>query len=92
MALGFSAPIRADYNCLNFSVVDHIWGEGRGGFQTVKKRKDLGKVFTRSFQTSRFKYPAATFSHPDDPGGLSLGKKTWVHKTLTPPPSINLYR
>lgn len=51
--LAFSAPIRADYNCLNFSVVDHIWGEGKGPSQTIKKKR-LGKSFHRELSNISF--------------------------------------
>lgn len=77
MALGFSAPIRADYNCLNFSVVDHIWGEARRGFQTVKKTQEK---FSQGAFKCLVKVP------PDNPVGLPLGKNTEFIKHRPPPP------
>lgn len=59
MALGFSAPIRADYNCLNFSVVDHIWGEASGGFQTAKRTQEFSQAVFKCLvlSTLRQRFP-----------------------------------
>lgn len=88
MALGFSAPIRADYNCLTLSVADRGWLRERGAFLTLVRRKDSGKRFHEEPSNVSFKVPRSYVFPPCLSSGFIFREKGWVHKTLIPPALI----